>query len=81
MNELLIILPALLLLLMFSRSGPTAPPPPPPAPVIAEEDTEEYKAAEIKRLRMAKGRESTMLTGGQGVTGELQVNKNSILGR
>jgi hypothetical protein len=83
MNETLIAVLPILFLLMCSRRAPKAPPPPPPAP---EGPTEEEKAAikeeEKKRTLKARGRESTILTGGAGLTSSTEtINTKSLLGR
>jgi hypothetical protein len=50
-------------------SGPKLPPPPPPPPPPGKSD-EEVRSAELedrRRRAAAKGRQSTILTGAQGV--------------
>ena len=65
---------------------PKAPPapPPPPEPVITptkvDPEVTEAGEREKKRGRLARGRKSTILTGGQGVTGEAPVEKKTLLG-
>lgn len=64
-----------------STSAP--PPPPPPRPEAAEEQAavESSREKERRRQAMAAGRESTMLTGGQGVTEAAPVATKSLLGQ
>ena len=68
-------------------SMPAMPSPPqlemPSQDVPSFEDAEREKA-ELEKLRSAetsrKGRRSTMLTGGQGLTTDAELNKKSLLG-
>lgn len=61
--------------------------PPPPAPAPKPESAEEQAAVgasrdrERRRQAMAMGRESTMLTGGQGVTAAAPTATKSLLGQ
>lgn len=61
--------------------------PPPPAPAPKPESAEEQAAVsasrdrERRRQAMAMGRESTMLTGGQGVTTAAPTTTKSLLGQ
>lgn len=61
--------------------------PPPPAPPPKPESAEEQAAVsatrdrERRRQAMAMGRESTMLTGGQGVTTAAPTTTKSLLGQ
>ena len=51
-------------------SGPKAPAPPPPPPPMPEKSDQEVRDEELKERRRraaAKGRQSTILTGAQGV--------------
>lgn len=65
--------------------GPSAPPPPPPPP--KPEAAEEQQAVDATRERerrrqaQAVGRESTMLTGGQGVSGTATTASKTLLGQ
>ena len=76
-------------------SSPPAPPAPPPVPkpipkkVVSTDDTVAPKASaevlavqqkEEDRSRKRKGRKSTILTSGQGVIGEAETRKKSLLG-
>lgn len=65
--------------------GPSAPPPPPapPRPESMEEQAavSASREAERRRQAMAAGRESTMLTGGQGVTTEAPTASKTLLGQ
>ena len=63
--------------------------PAPPALEMPSEDVPSYEdkereKAELEKLRAAevsrKGRRSTMLTGGQGLTTDAELNKKSLLG-
>ena len=66
----------------FGVSSPS-PPAVTPAPPIPTDDTAEVQAAkqaEADRIRKLKGRKSTILTSGQGVTGEAETGKKSLLG-
>ena len=66
---------------LFGSSKPAPLPPPPPPP--KREDPSVKAAAEKERKRMLakKGRKSTMLTGGLGVTEDAPVEKTSLLGQ
>lgn len=65
----------------------SAPPAPAPAPAPKPESAEEQAAVsasrdrERRRQAMAMGRESTMLTGGQGVTTAAPTTTKSLLGQ
>jgi hypothetical protein len=63
---------------MFSSKKPSAPPPPPPEKDDAE--VQAAAAAERERQRKARGRASTILTGGDGVTGETRTARKLLLG-
>ena len=60
-----------------------ADPPPPPRPAAAEEQqiTDQARTAERRRQAAAMGRESTMLTGGQGVTDTATTASKTLLGQ
>lgn len=60
-----------------------ADPPPPPRPSAAEEQqiTDQARTAERRRQAAAMGRESTMLTGGQGVTDTATTASKTLLGQ
>lgn len=64
---------------LFKKSTPK-PAPPPPAPTA--DNSEVQAAAEAERIRSQKlaGRASTMLTGGDGVTEEVETAKKKLLG-
>ncbi len=64
-------------------SAPAVPPPPPlpPAPPDKSDAEIQAKAAEErKRLQLASGRGSTILSGGTGVTDEANVGTKTLLG-
>ncbi len=63
-------------------STPKAPAPPPPPPATAEEDPEirSRQEAERRRLRKAKGRASTILTSGLGVSSSDPSSRKTLLG-
>lgn len=61
--------------------SPKTPAAPPPAPTVATPDVQAAAEAERKRNRTASGKASTMLTGGQGVTGTSSVGTNALLGK
>lgn len=64
----------------FAGGSPAAPPPPPPPP---ERSDEEVRAAAREQRRIsaqAKGRASTILTSGQGVTDEVATKQKKLLG-
>ena len=52
-------------------------------PAVATESSEDVQAAkkaEADRIRKLKGRKSTILTSGQGVSGVAETEKKSLLG-
>jgi hypothetical protein len=64
-------------------SSPSIPAPPPPVAAPSKSDAE-VKAAEAdrrKQLAAAKGRESTILTGGTGAADEGASQKKTLLGQ
>lgn len=64
-------------------SSPKAPAPiaaPPAPPAVDTEGVQAAGDAERRRQRAAKGRASTMLTGGSGVTSEASVGTAKLLG-
>mgnify|MGYP003111024517 FL=1 len=71
---------------ILSPMKPPAPPPPPPpmpAPVVPTRSDADIRAArenERKRRLAAAGRQSTILTSGQGVTEEATTTKSTLLG-
>tara|TARA_R100001086_G_scaffold162473_1_gene87595 strand:- start:1104 stop:1337 length:234 start_codon:yes stop_codon:yes gene_type:complete len=71
---------------ILSPMKPPAPPPPPapmPAPVVPTRSDADIRAArenERKRRLAAAGRQSTILTSGQGVTEEATATKSTLLG-
>lgn len=65
----------------FSPSPPSPPPPPPPPPTITDPSVEEARRKAIEdSARKARGRASTILTGGQGDLSEAPVAKKTLLG-
>lgn len=60
-----------------------ADPPPPPRPAAGEEQqiADETRQRERRRQAAAMGRESTMLTGGQGVTDSAATTAKTLLGQ
>ena len=65
---------------IFSRPPPPAPPPPPPVPQPGDPAVEEARKRALAAARNAKGRAATILTGGQGLTGDAPVSKKTLLG-
>jgi hypothetical protein len=66
------------------KSSPKPPDPPPPMrPAAAEEQQmmDETRQRERRRQASAMGRESTMLTGGQGVTDAATTESKTLLGQ
>jgi len=61
-------------------SKPPAIEPVPPIPTDNTAEVEAAKKAETDRINKLKGRKSTILTGGQGVTGAAETSKKSLLG-
>ena len=51
-----------------------------PPPTESDADVQRKKAEEIRRLRMARGRSSTILTGGMGVLGGAPTERKTLLG-
>lgn len=60
-------------------------PAPAPAPSVPKGPTEEEKKAALEKeralARRAKGRRSTLLTGGIGLTSEANVQRKTLLGQ
>lgn len=68
---------------MCSGSAPPAPPPPTPAPPAPTENAAEVTAArdrERRRIALAAGKKSTMLTGADGDTSAAPTTMKSLLG-
>ena len=66
------------------KSSPKPPDPPPPVrPAAAEEQqaVDAQRMTERRRQAAAMGRESTMLTGGQGVTETATTQSKTLLGQ
>lgn len=65
------------------KGGNAPPPAPAPKPESAEEQTavSATRDRERRRQALAMGRESTMLTGGQGVTAPAATTTKSLLGQ
>ncbi len=53
---------------MSGPKAPKAPPPPASAPRMMDEGVMRARGDEKRRLRMLAGRQSTLLTGGSGLT-------------
>ncbi len=70
---------------VFSKPKPPPPPPkpiaPPPAPETADVRVKAAGEAESKRARLAKGRQSTILTGPLGTTDQATVQRKTLLGQ
>ena len=64
----------------ISGPKPQAPPPPPPPPERDDSAVQDAARAERRRQAGAKGRASTILTSGQGVTEDTPVVKKTLLG-
>jgi len=71
---------------IFSKpETPAAPPPPPPPSPVSEDPTVRAATNEALRREQAaqrniRGRASTLLTGGQGVSGDPNVARRALLG-
>lgn len=68
---------------MPSITAPPPPPdpePPPPPPTRDDPEVVDAQRAARKRRISAKGRSSTLLTGGQGVTEEANTGLKTLLG-
>jgi hypothetical protein len=69
---------------MFGGGGsaPAPPPPPPPIPTPTRDDPEISQADRDARRRrqLAAGRQSTLLTGGEGVTEDANTADKTLLG-
>lgn len=65
------------------KGSGSPPPPPAPTPESAEEQTavSNQRDRERRRQALSMGRESTMLTGGQGVTTAAATSAKSLLGQ
>ncbi len=66
---------------MSFLSGSSPPAVPAPTPMPQTSDTAGRETAERERLRRLKGRQSTILTGGQGLTGEAGTARKTLLGQ
>lgn len=64
----------------FAPSPPSPPPPPPPPPTREDPAVEEARRRILAATRRAKGRASTILTGGQGDTADAPVERKTLLG-
>ena len=66
----------------FLGAGKSPPPvqPPPPIPRGSDAGVMEREARERRRVQGMKGRQSTILTGAEGVKGEASVGLKSLLG-
>jgi len=60
---------------------PEAPEAPEPVPTVAHEQVQGKVDKTRKRERSARGRASTMLTGGAGVTQSAQIGTKKLLGQ
>lgn len=60
-----------------------APPPPPPAkvPTPVDEGVSKAREEEKRKALLAQGRQSTLLTGSQGLTSEAQTQRKTLLGQ
>ena len=66
---------------LFGGNKTPTPAPPPPAPDYAAADAARENQAKLdQQRRMAGGRASTQLTGGEGVEGEAETEKKKLLG-
>jgi len=66
----------------FMRGG-SSPPPivyTPPPPTVNDAEIQAAKAKEAELLRKQRGRKSTWLTGGEGVTEEAPLQRKTLLG-
>lgn len=64
-------------------SMPAPPPPPPPPPAPPSEVAPEVKTARTQsrqRAALASGRNSTILTAAQGLTGDVSTSGKTLLG-
>ncbi len=65
---------------LISPKRPKAPPPPPPPPEKDDSEVQAAAAAERERQRKARGRASTILTGGEGLTTNASTARKQLLG-
>lgn len=65
---------------MVSSPKPAPPPPAPPPPTLEDPGIEEARRKEVEAARKAKGRQSTVVTGGQGDQSEAPVQRKTLLG-
>jgi len=67
--------------MMSAVFGKPSPPPPAPLPPTPEDPAVEAARKRAQRAAQnAKGRAATILTGGQGLTGDTPINKKTLLG-
>lgn len=64
----------------FFGSAPSPPPLPAPPPSRDDEAVQEAARKERRRLLLAQGRDSTILTSGQGVTAPANAARKTLLG-
>ena len=64
---------------LFLKDTPTVVQPP-SVPTITDPAIEEARKKAAAQARLARGRSSTILTGGQGVTGAAPVEKPTLMG-
>ncbi len=64
----------------FAPSPPSPPPPPPPPPTREDPAVEEARRRALAANRRAKGRASTILTGGEGDASTPPIERKSLLG-
>jgi len=66
---------------MSAVFGKPSPPPPAPLPPTPEDPVVEAARKRAQRAAQhTKGRAATILTGGQGLTGDMPINKKTLLG-
>lgn len=65
---------------IFSKPAPPTPLPPPRVPTRDDPAVEAARKRAQIAARNAKGRAATILTGGQGLSGDAPTNKKTLLG-
>ena len=66
---------------IVGSSKPKLPDPAPPPPQREDPDVQAARERELERNRLARGRRTTLLTGGEGVTEAAPVARKTLLGQ
>ncbi len=64
-----------------SIQAAVAPPPPPKVPTPVDEGVSKAREDEKRKALLAQGRQSTLLTGSQGLVSEAPTQRKTLLGQ